>query len=214
MTAVWFGLALIALAGAVALLYIDHARRGQLGRVRHMWAKAQGYRYTSIDRSLPGTFSRAALANQEFLAAVDVVEGVRRGEKFVLFDLEDTVTVVAVRREVGSDVDLDLRSRTDPPPKDADLSLLGALGPRIVFATDLDVARRVCDRRMASFTESVPSAVQLLWSEGEWTLGTLPLQSSGRDWDAAIDTVTRLSGLLHVLPPRRAVSERRSPADE
>ena len=36
-----------------------------------------------------------------------------------------------------------------------------------------------------------PSAVQLLWSEGEWTLGTLPLQSSGRDWDAAIDTVAR-----------------------
>lgn len=203
MTAMWFGLALIALLGAVALLYIDRARRGQQGRVRQIWAKAQGYHYVPADPDLPSTFSRAAMANQEFLGAVDVVEGVRRGEEFVLFDLEDAATVVAVRREVGSDVDLDLRSRTTPPPKEADMQLLGSLGPRIIFATDLDVARRVCDRRMVAFTHSVPDVVQLLWSEGPWTLGTVPVGSSGRDWDAAIDAVTRLSGLLHVLPPSR-----------
>jgi hypothetical protein len=201
MTATWFGLAVIALLGAVALLYVDRTRRRRSGKVRQIWAKAQGYRYTDADRDLPGRWSRAVLANQEFLGAVDVVEGVRRGEEFVLFDLEDTVTVVAVRREVGSDVDLDLRLRSTPPPKDPDMNLLGSLGPRIIFSTDLDVARRVCDQRMVAFTHSVPDVVQMLWSEREWTLGTLSVGSTGRDWDAAIDTVTRLSGLLHVLPP-------------
>ncbi|MGB3771403.1 MAG: hypothetical protein WBF79_09565 [Rhodococcus sp. (in: high G+C Gram-positive bacteria)] len=199
----WFGLALIALLGAVALLYVDRARRGQQGRVRQVWAKAQGYNYIAVDRDLPRMFSRAALANPEFHGAVDVVEGVRRGEEFVLFDLEDDATVIAVRRDVGSDVDIDLRSRTTPPPKDSDMQLLGSLGPRIIFATDLDVARRVCDQRMMAFTHSVPDSVQLLWSEGSWTLGTVSPNSTGRDWDDAIDAVTRLSGLLHVLPPAR-----------
>ncbi|MDH6280574.1 hypothetical protein M2284_001596 [Rhodococcus sp. LBL1] len=201
MTAMWFGLAVIALAGAVALLYVDRTRRDQTGRVRQIWAKAQGYTYNTSDEQLPSLWDRAALAKQDYLGAIDVVRGVRRGEEFVLFDLEDTATIVAVHRAVGSDVDIDLRLKSTPPPRDTDLNLLGAIGPRVVFATDLEIARRVCDQRMVAFTESVPPQLQMLWSEGEWTLGSLPVGSSGRDWDAAIETVARLSGMLRVLPP-------------
>ena len=86
-------------------------------------------------------------------------------------------------------------------PRENDMELIGSIGPRVVFATDVDVARRVCDQRMAAFTESAPSNLTLLWSENDWTLGALPLGSTGRDWDAAIDAVARLSGMLHVLPP-------------
>ena len=77
----------------------------------------------------------------------------------------------------------------------------GAMGPRVVFSTDLEIARRVCDQRMVAFTESVPPHVNMLWSEGAWTLGSMPIGSSGREWDSAIETVARLSGILHVLPP-------------
>lgn len=204
MTAMWFGLAVIALAGAVALLYVDRTRRNQTGRVRQIWAKAQGYTYNTADEQLPSLWHRAALAKQDYLGAIDVVRGVRRGEEFVLFDLEDTATIVAVHREVGSDVDIDLRLKSTPPPRDTDLNLLGAIGPRVVFTTDLEIARRVCDQRMVAFTEAVPPQLQMLWSEGEWTLGSLPVGSSGRDWDAAIETVARLSGMLRVLPPATA----------
>lgn len=204
MTAMWFGLAVIALAGAVALLYVDRTRRDQTGRVRQIWAKAQGYTFHSSDEQLPSLWHRAALAKQEYLGAVDVVRGIRRGDEFVLFDLEDTATIVAVHREVGSDVDIDLRLKSTPPPRDSDLNLLGAIGPRVVFATDLEIARRVCDQRMVTFTESVPPQLQMLWSEGQWTLGSLPIGSSGRDWDVAIETVARLSGMLRVLPPATA----------
>ncbi|WP_072804020.1 hypothetical protein [Rhodococcoides yunnanense] len=197
----WFGLAAIALVGAVALLYIDRSRRDQLGRVRQLWAKAQGYTYSAVDEDIIGLFRRAALAKPEHTAALDVVRGVRRGEKFVLFDVEEETTIVAVQRPVGSAVDIDLRLKSTPPPRDRDMELLGSIGPRVVFATDIEIARRVCDQRMAAFTETVPSHVSLLWSENEWTLGSLPLGSSGRDWDAAIDAVARLSGMLHVLPP-------------
>ncbi|WP_371832094.1 hypothetical protein [Rhodococcoides fascians] len=199
----WFGLAAIALVGAVALLYIDRSKRDQSGRLRQMWAKAQGYEYRPHDEELVTRFSRAALSKPEFDVALGVVTGVRRGEEFVLFDVEETGTIVAVQRSVGSDVDIDLRPRSTPPPRDEDMELLGSIGPRVVFATDVDIARRVCDQRMAAFTESVPENLQLLWSEKDWTLGSLPLGSSGRDWDAAIDAVARLSGMLHVLPPVR-----------
>ncbi|MEE2035108.1 type III secretion system chaperone family protein, partial [Rhodococcus chondri] len=144
---------------------------------------------------------RAALAKQEYLGAIDVVHGVRRGEEFILFDIEETATIVAVRRKVGSDVDIDLRLKSTAPPKDSDMNLLGSIGPRIVFATDLEIARRVCDQRMVAFTQSIPPHVQMLWSENEWTLGSIPVGSNGREWDAAIETVARLSGILHVLPP-------------
>ncbi|MFD4295032.1 hypothetical protein ACFWPA_18095 [Rhodococcus sp. NPDC058505] len=201
MTLIWFGLSAIALAGAIVLLYVDRSRREQFGRVRQIWAKAQGYIYNESDDQLPSNWHRAALARQEYLGAVDVVHGTRRGENFVLFDLPEAVTIVAVQRSVGSDVDIDLRLKSTPPPKDTDLNLLGAIGPRVVFATDLEIARRVCDQRMVTFAETVPPQVQMLWSEGDWTLGSLPITSSGRDWDAAIEAVSRLSGILHVLPP-------------
>ncbi|MDJ0393344.1 hypothetical protein QMK17_08360 [Rhodococcus sp. G-MC3] len=197
----WFGLAAIALVGAVALLYIDRSRRDELGRVRQGWAKAQGYTYTAYDDDIVSKFRRAALAKPEHTTALDLVRGVRRGEKFVLFDVEETSTIVAVQRPVGSDVDIDLRLKSTPPPRDPDMELLGSIGPRVVFATEVEVARRVCDQRMVAFTESVPTNVSLLWSENDWTLGALPLGSTGRDWDGAIDAVARLSGMLHVLPP-------------
>src|SRR3546814_11906866 len=102
MTGMWFGLAAIALAGAGALLYVDRTRRDQSGRVRQIWAKAQGYTYTATDDQLAGEWHRAVKAKQDYLTATDVVRGRRRGEQFVLFDLEETATIVAVRREIGS----------------------------------------------------------------------------------------------------------------
>ncbi|WP_233533250.1 hypothetical protein [Antrihabitans sp. YC2-6] len=201
MTAMWFGLAAIALIGAGVLLYVDHIQRQRVGRVRQIWAKTQGFTYTPADPNLPSSWRRAALSKQDYLSAVDIVSGVRRGEQFFLFDLEDTATIIAVRREIGSDVDIDLRLKSTPPPKDSDLELLGAIGHRIMFATDLEIARRICDQRMVAFTEALPPKLQMLWSEGMWTLGSMPIATAGREWDGAIDAVAKLSGILHALPP-------------
>ncbi|WP_063066315.1 hypothetical protein [Nocardia violaceofusca] len=199
--AIWFGLAAIALVGAIVLLYFDRVQRQRTGHVRQVWAKSQGYTYVSVEPSLASTWRRGAMAKLGYLSAIDVVSGNRKGEKFVLFDLEDAATLVAVRRQIGSDIDIDLRLKTASPPKDADLELLGAIGDRVVFATNPDVARHAVDQRMVHFIETLPSTVQQLWSEGNWTLGMLPVGTVAKDWEAAIDSVLRLSGLLHVLPP-------------
>ncbi|WP_319945811.1 hypothetical protein [Nocardia macrotermitis] len=201
MTAMWFGLAAIALVGAIVLLYFDRLQRQRTGHVRQVWAKAQGYTYVSVEPALASTWRRGAMAKLGYLSAVDVVSGNRKGEKFVLFDLEDAATLVAVRRQIGSDIDIDLRLKTAAPPKDADLELLGAIGDRVVFATNPDIARHAVDQRMVAFIETLSGSVQQLWSEGNWTLGVLPVGLSSREWEGAVDAVLRLSGLLHVLPP-------------
>ncbi|NUS45441.1 MAG: hypothetical protein HOQ24_17335 [Mycobacteriaceae bacterium] len=204
MTALWFGLAAACLAGAGVLLYIDRLRRQRSGRVRQVWARNHGYSYKALDTTLPQQWRRATLAKQGYLSAVDIVSGTRRGVRFTLFDLEDSATIVAVQRRIGSDVDVDLRLKTMPPPKDPDLELLGGMGERVVFASDVDIARRVCDERMAALAEILPDTLQVLWSENTWTLGSLPASASQRDWDLTIDGVIRFSGLLHVLPPGAA----------
>lgn len=211
MTALWFGLAIVCLAGAGALLYLDRLRRMRTGRVRQAWAKGHGYSYKAIDPSLPQQWRRATLAKQAYLSAVDIATGTRRGVRFTLFDLEDAATIVAVQRRVGSDVDIDLRLKTMPPPKDPDLELLGAMGDHVVFASDIDIARRVADQRMAALAEILPESLQVLWSENTWTLGSLPVSATTRDWEQAIDGVIRFSGLLHVLPPEG--EHRRTPPE-
>ncbi len=207
MTAMWFGLAAIALVGAIVLLYFDRLQRQRTGHARQVWAKSQGYTYVSVEPALPSTWRRGALAKLGYLSAVDVVSGIRKGEKFVLFDLEDAATLVAVRRQIGSDIDVDMRLKTAAPPKDHDLELLGAIGDRVVFATNPEIARHAVDQRMVAFIEALSDTVQMLWSEGNWTLGMLSVGTTSKDWEGAIDAVLRLSGLLHVLPP---VSEPRS----
>ncbi|MFR9750579.1 hypothetical protein ACL02S_06040 [Nocardia sp. 004] len=201
MTAMWFGLAAIALIGAIVLLHFDRLQRQRSGHARQVWAKDQGYTYVSVEPALPSTWRRGALAKLGYLSAVDVVSGIRKGEKFVLFDLEDAATLVAVRRQIGSDIDVDMRLKTTAPPKDHDLELLGAIGDRVVFATNPEIARHAVDQRMVAFIEALSDNVQMLWSEGNWTLGMLPCGTSAKDWEGAIDAVLRLSGLLHVLPP-------------
>lgn len=214
MTALWFGLAVICAGGAAALVVIDRRRRDVARSERTEWAQARGYQYTDYDEHLPERWSGAAMATLRYLPARNIVRGRRRGERFILLDVDDSATLVAVRRPDGSDVDIDLRPAAGTPPRSDRLELLGRFGDRVIYTSDADVARRVCDNRMAAFIESIPPRVDLLWSEGPWTLGTMPHDSDDRLWDAAIETVARLSGLLRVLPPSDgAAAESARPAE-
>ena len=47
------------------------------------------------------------------------------------------------------------------------------MGQRVMFSNNLDVARRVCDRRMVVLANTAPTYVEVLWNEGRWALGSL-----------------------------------------
>src|SRR5580693_364572 len=51
----------------------------------------------------------------------------------------------------ANNVVLDLRLKGLKEPRENDIWLLGAIGPRMVYSTNLDAARRACDRRMVTF---------------------------------------------------------------
>ena len=219
MSTFWFILAGLALVGAVVLIYLDRARPEPAKLKRAEWANLRGLDYTPEMSTLEGRWKRGVFDEVEDGHAVDVAGGLFEGSQLYLFDLRytdlvdvpggkqaeqiETITVLALQRPIGSAVVFDLRSETSPAPREDDVSILGAVGRFFAFSDDLDVARRVCDRRMVSFAEAAPEVIEVLWSERDWSFCWLAETASASDWDDAIAALARFSSLLRVLPPDR-----------
>jgi hypothetical protein len=102
---------------------------------------------------------------------------------------------------VGTNVVVDLRLKGLKEPRESDIWLLGAIGPRMVYSTNLDAARRACDRRMVTFAHTAPDCAEIMWNEQNWTLVALPIASTRAEWDEGLRTVRQFNDLLRVLPP-------------
>src|SRR6187200_3398224 len=137
MVPLWFTLSALCFVGAAVLLYIDLDKRRGLGRRRKSWAKSHGFDFEPESTEI-------------------VVLGQIRGEAVYIFDLEDVATVIALHRKVGTNVVVDVRLKDIKEPRENDIWLLGAIGPRMVYSTNLDAARRACDRRMVTFAHTAP----------------------------------------------------------
>ena len=86
-------------------------------------------------------------------------------------------------------------------PRENDIWLLGSIGPRMVYSTNLDAARRACDRRMVTFAHTAPDCAEIMWNEQNWTLVSMPIASTRAEWDEGLRTVRQFNDLLRVLPP-------------
>jgi hypothetical protein len=71
----------------------------------------------------------------------------------------------------------------------------------MVYSTNLDAARRACDRRMVTFAHTAPDCAEIMWNEQNWTLVALPVTSTRTQWDEGLRTVRQFNDLLRVLPP-------------
>jgi hypothetical protein len=70
-----------------------------------------------------------------------------------------------------------------------------------VYSTNLDAARRACDRRMVTFAHTAPDCAEIMWNEQNWTLVSMPIGSTRVQWDEGLRTVRQFNDLLRVLPP-------------
>jgi hypothetical protein len=79
----------------------------------------------------------------------------------------------------------------------------------MVYSTNLDAARRACDRRMVTFAHTAPDCAEIMWNEANWTLVSMPITSTRAQWDEGLRSVRQFNDLLRVLPPtpRRQQSE-------
>lgn len=199
MSVLWFFLAFLALAGAGALLYVDKHRHTRHDHVRESWARDRGLNFEADAPDLERVWRRGVFPTAR--RVVDVAGGTFQGQQLYVFDVEEASTVIALQRPLGSPVGFDLRSDALPPPREPYLRLFGAIGTRIAYSTDLEVARRVCDRRMVAYADTVPDCVHVLWTEDDWALASLPINSTSDDWDDGIAALVHFSDLLRVLPP-------------
>src|ERR1700742_3772859 len=201
MVPLWFTLSALCFVGAAVLLYVDVDRRRGLGGRRKSWAKSHGCDYEHESSDIVERWKRGVMSTVGDITAKNVVLGQIRGEAVFIFDLEDVATVIALHRKVGTNVVVDLRLKGIKEPRENDIWLLGAIGPRMVYSTNLDAARRACDRRMVTFAHTAPDCAEIMWNEQNWTLVSMPVTSTRAQWDEGLRTVRQFNDLLRVLPP-------------
>ncbi len=201
MVPLWFTLSALCFVGAGVLLYVDLDRRRGRGRRRRSWARSHGFDYEPENTEILQRWKRGVMSTVGEIPARNVVLGQIRGEAVFIFDLEEVATVIALHRKVGTNVVIDLRLKGLKEPRESDIWLLGAIGPRMVYSTNLDAARRACDRRMVTFAHTAPDCAEIMWNEQNWTLVSMPITSNRAEWDEGLRTVRQFNDLLRVLPP-------------
>ncbi len=201
MVPLWFTLSALCFVTAGVLLYVDVDRRHNHGRRRKSWARSHGFDYEPESGEIVKRWKRGVMSTVGDAAARNVVLGQIRGEAVYIFDLEDVATVIALHRKIGTNVVMDLRLKGLKEPRENDMWLLGAIGPRMVYSTNLDAARRACDRRMVTFAHTAPDCAEIMWNEQNWTLVSMPITSTRAEWDEGLRTVRQFNDLLRVLPP-------------
>lgn len=201
MVPLWFTLAALCFVGAVVLVYVDGDRRRGHSRRRKSWARSHGFDYEAESTEILQRWKRGVISSVGNIPAQNVVLGQIRGEAVYIFDLEDVATVIALHRKVGTNVVVDLRLKGLKEPRESDIWLLGAIGPRMVYSTNLDAARRACDRRMVTFAHTAPDCAEMMWNEQNWTLVSMPVSSTRAQWDEGLRMVRQFNDLLRVLPP-------------
>lgn len=201
MVPLWFTLSALCFVGASVLLYIDIDRRRGRSRRRKSWARSHGFDYERESNDILQRWTRGVMSTVGDVPAHNVVLGQIRGEAVYIFDLDEVATVIALHRKVGTNVVVDLRLKGLKEPRESDIWLLGAIGPRMVYSTNLDAARRACDRRMVTFAHTAPDCAEIMWNEPNWTLVSMPISSTRSQWDEGLRTVRQFNDLLRVLPP-------------
>src|ERR1700753_1767613 len=201
MVPLWFTLSALCFVGAVVLLYVDIDRRRGRSRRRRSWARSHGFDYERESTDILKRWKRGVMSTVGDVPAHNVVLGQIRGEAVYIFDLEEVATVIALHRKGGTNVVVDLRLKGLKEPRESDIWLLGAIGPRMVYSTNLDAARRACDRRMVTFAHTAPDCAEIMWNEQNWTLVAMPVTSTRTQWDEGLRTVRQFNDLLRVLPP-------------
>ncbi|HTQ22333.1 trehalose monomycolate transport factor TtfA [Mycobacterium sp.] len=201
MVPLWFTLSALCFVGAAVLLYVDLDRRRGRSRRRKSWARSHGFDFERESTDILQRWKRGVMSTVGNVVPQNVVLGQIRGEAVYIFDLEEVATVIALHRKVGTNVVVDLRLKGLKEPRESDIWLLGAIGPRMVYSTNLDAARRACDRRMVTFAHTAPDCAEIMWNEQNWTLVSMPIGSTRDQWDEGLRTVRQFNDLLRVLPP-------------
>ena len=194
---VWFLVAAVAGVAGGALLLVDRGQLGLQGRERRRWAGLRGWQFADANPQLTGNWRHGVLGRDAGGDARNVVTGslfTAAGRRQVhVFDLDrgpgSMAVLVAVRRRDPHPVVLEMWLPTAEFPADAELDLLGPVGDRFAFTSDLVRARPLITPELAELADDVGDDVPVVWVEDAWVVA-----AAGRG-----TTPTRLERLLRLL---------------
>jgi hypothetical protein len=179
---VWFTVAVVAAVGGLALLATDRAQRTARNRERRRWAALRGWQFAETDQVLPTRWQSGAIAYYGTGVAKDVVAGSTftadgRRQVYVL-DHETSGKVnsvlVAVRCRRPTPVLIELWLPSVPFQRDQMPDLLGPVGQRYAFVSDMATARNMITPDLVEAVEEIGGDVNVVWMEGDWVLATAP----------------------------------------
>ncbi|MCP2166217.1 type III secretion system chaperone family protein [Goodfellowiella coeruleoviolacea] len=209
---VFFTVAAIAGVAGFILLATDRAQRSARNRERRRWAALRGWQFEETDHVLPTRWNGGAIAYYGTGVAKDVVAGstfTADGRRQVyVFDHENNgkvnsvVAGVRCRRELPVIVELWLPSV--PFQRDQMPDLLGPVGQRYAFVSDLAEARRLITPDLVEAAEEIGGDVTVVWLEDDWVVAAAPPNSS----PARLERLLRdLGELADVVDPFHAESD-------
>lgn len=177
----WFLVAVVAIVAGVALLISDRSQRTSNNRERRRWAALRGWQFAEVDRVLPTRWERGVLAQCGATTATDVVAGSTftadgRRQVYVL-DLEagnkNVAVLVGIRCRRTAPATIELWLPDVPVPQDSGLDLLGPVGSRYAFVTEVAAARPLVTEDLVDATEEIGQDVTVVWLENDWVLAAM-----------------------------------------
>ena len=197
---VWFVIAAAAAVAGGALLFVDHGQRTAHNRERRRWAALRGWQFADADPVLPDRWRHGALARGAAATARNLVTGslfTAAGRRQVhVFDLDQGGRVesvmVAVHRRMPQQVALELWLPTVEFPTDAGLDLLGPVGDRYAFTSDVARARPLITPELVALADDIGTDVPVAWIEDAWVAAAATVGAS----PARVERLLRLLGDL------------------
>lgn len=195
---VWFVIAAIAAVAGGVLLLVDRGQRTAQGRERRRWAALRGWQFADADPVLPDRWRFGLMGQGGSGTARNLVTGslfTAAGRRLVhVFDHEQNGTVdmvlVSVHRRSPQPVVLELWLPTVEFPTDAGLELLGPVGERYAFSSDLVRARPLITPELVALADDVGDDVPVAWIEDAWVCAMVPAGAA----PARLERLLRLLG--------------------
>jgi hypothetical protein len=179
---VWFVVAAVAAVLGAGFLLRDRAKLTSRNRERQRWAALRGWQFADTDHVLPTQWTSGAIAYHGGGIAKDVVAGstfTADGRRRVyVFDLDVggrvTAVIAAVQCRRVHPVVVELWLPNVPFQREHMPELLGPVGQRYAFVSDITTARALITPDLVDATEDVGGDITVTWIEGGWVLASAP----------------------------------------
>jgi hypothetical protein len=203
---VWFVIAVVAAGAGFALLASDRAQRTARNKERRRWAALRGWQFAETDNVLPTRWTGGAIGYFGTGTTRDVVAGStftadgRRQVYVADHDVHGKVesVLVAIRCRRALDVIVELWLPSVPFRREEMHDLLGPVGQRYAFVSDLGAARALITPDLVDAAEEIGEDVTVVWLELDWVIAAAPPNSS----PARVERLLRALGeLADVIDP-------------